>query len=217
MDTFFENPPYIIFPAAADREDLRLQTMPLLLPRLSLCSTKAAPQTLWSARLARRRQCPTSSLRTRTLLPGCLGHLQQLPPAADLPVPSSPTKFHIHCPRLLVERISKGIVSRKIAHRTSGARVLDAGVYILSSKALRTWLLDTCGLHGSNNRPALISSLSHQAWLGYMISSAHHEKVTRCRRACERTHLSGRRRCAAGGPRRELRKQWRDKASQRRK
>jgi hypothetical protein len=32
-----------------------------------------------------------------------------------------------------------------------------------------------------------------------MVSNAHHGEVRGCRRACERTPLRGRRRCAAGG------------------
>jgi hypothetical protein len=46
-----------------------------------------------------------------------------------------------------------------------------------------------------------LSPLPCQALHGYGVSSAHHGEVRRCRRACERTPLRGRRRCAAGGRR----------------
>jgi hypothetical protein len=44
-----------------------------------------------------------------------------------------------------------------------------------------------------------LSPLPCQAWHGYGASIAHHGEVRGCRRACERTPLRGRRRCAAGG------------------
>ena len=44
-----------------------------------------------------------------------------------------------------------------------------------------------------------LSPLPCQASHGYGVSSAHHGEVRGCRRACERTPLRGRRRCAAGG------------------
>jgi hypothetical protein len=44
-----------------------------------------------------------------------------------------------------------------------------------------------------------LSPLPCQTWLGYGASSPHHGEVRGCRRACERTPLRGRRRCAAGG------------------
>jgi hypothetical protein len=44
-----------------------------------------------------------------------------------------------------------------------------------------------------------LSPLLCQAWHGYGVSSAHHGEVRGCRRACERTPLRCRRRCAAGG------------------
>jgi hypothetical protein len=44
-----------------------------------------------------------------------------------------------------------------------------------------------------------LSPLPYQAWHGYGVSSAHHGEVRVCRRACQRTPLQGRRRCAAGG------------------
>jgi hypothetical protein len=44
-----------------------------------------------------------------------------------------------------------------------------------------------------------LTPLPCQARHGYGVSSAHHGEVRGCRRACERTLLRGRRRCAAGG------------------
>jgi hypothetical protein len=44
-----------------------------------------------------------------------------------------------------------------------------------------------------------LSPLPCHALHGYGVSSAHHGEVRGCRRACERTPLMGRRRCAAGG------------------
>jgi hypothetical protein len=44
-----------------------------------------------------------------------------------------------------------------------------------------------------------LSPLPCRAWHGYGVSSAHHGELRECRRACERTPLRGRRRCAAGG------------------
>jgi hypothetical protein len=44
-----------------------------------------------------------------------------------------------------------------------------------------------------------LSPLPCHAWHGYGVSSAHHGEVRGCRRACKRTPLRGRRRCAAGG------------------
>jgi hypothetical protein len=44
-----------------------------------------------------------------------------------------------------------------------------------------------------------LSPLPCQAWHGYGVSSAHHGDLRGRRRACERTPLRGRRRCAAGG------------------
>jgi hypothetical protein len=46
-----------------------------------------------------------------------------------------------------------------------------------------------------------LSPLPCQAWHGYGVYNAHHGEVRGCRRACERTPLRGRRRCAAGGRR----------------
>jgi hypothetical protein len=46
-----------------------------------------------------------------------------------------------------------------------------------------------------------LSPLPCQAWHGYGVYSAHHGEVRGCRRACERTPLRSRRRCAAGGRR----------------
>jgi hypothetical protein len=48
-------------------------------------------------------------------------------------------------------------------------------------------------------RIALSALLAPYRWHGYGVSGAHHGKVRGCRRACERTPLRGRRRCAAGG------------------
>ena len=42
-------------------------------------------------------------------------------------------------------------------------------------------------------------ALPCQTWHGYGVSCAHHGEVRGCRRACERTPLRGRSRCAAGG------------------
>jgi hypothetical protein len=44
-----------------------------------------------------------------------------------------------------------------------------------------------------------LSPLPCHAWHGYGVTCAHHGEVRRCRRACERTPLRDRRRCAAGG------------------
>jgi hypothetical protein len=44
-----------------------------------------------------------------------------------------------------------------------------------------------------------LSPLPCHAWHGYGVSNARHGEVRGCRRACERTPLRGRRRCAAGG------------------
>jgi hypothetical protein len=46
-----------------------------------------------------------------------------------------------------------------------------------------------------------LSPLPCKAWHGYGAFSAHHGDMRGCRRACERTPLRGRRRCAAGGQR----------------
>jgi hypothetical protein len=46
-----------------------------------------------------------------------------------------------------------------------------------------------------------LSPLPCQAWRGYGVSNAYHGEVRGCQRACERTPLRGRCRCAAGGRR----------------
>jgi hypothetical protein len=61
-------------------------------------------------------------------------------------------------------------------------------------KALCTWPF----LTAADRKSALSSPLPYQVWHGYGVSSAHHGEVMGCQRACERTPLRGRRRCAAG-------------------
>jgi hypothetical protein len=121
------------------------------------------------------------------------GHhqLQHPPPTADPAVPSSPSNAAVvHAPPLGVFVCEKNIgraereILVPVSHRNHSFRTLCTWLsrQLLILRIELSALLAPC-----------------QAWHGYGVSTAHHGEVRGCRRACERTPLRGRRRCAAGG------------------
>ena len=131
------------------------------------------------------------------------GHhqLQHPPPTADPAVPSSPSNAAVVQVPLLKVRLYLGVSVREKTYRTGRAGDLGAGSaqnFFFKSPQYRAF---PTAADPTDRAVGPLSPLPCQAWHGYGVSSAHHGEVRGCRRACERTPLRGRRRCAAGGRR----------------
>jgi hypothetical protein len=129
------------------------------------------------------------------------GHhkLQHPPPTVDPAVPSSPLNAcGVHAPPLEVGLYSGVSVREKHigrAEREILVPVLHRN-YVFKSPL---YMAFPTAPDPADRASGPLSPLPCQAWHGYGVSNAHHGEVRGCRRACDRTPLRGRRRCAAGG------------------
>jgi hypothetical protein len=108
-------------------------------------------------------------------------------------------------PRPLEVGLYLVVYVRKKTYRTGRAGDLGAGIAqkLFFSKSHVYMAFPTAADH-ADRAIGPLSPLPCQAWHGYGVSNAHHGEVMGCRRACERTPLRSRRRCAAGGRRKHV-------------
>jgi hypothetical protein len=107
---FFQNPPYRVFQAADDHEDLRRQTMPLLRLRPSSIMRSLEPRPQVLATASERRALP--------LLPRCPPLIQHPRPTVDPYVPfftnTAPPLCRESICEYLVTKTCIGLVEREI-------------------------------------------------------------------------------------------------------
>jgi hypothetical protein len=148
--------------------------------------------------MARRRLASALSWRC---FPAGHFELQHPPPTADPTVPSSPSNTHVvqvPPPR------SKTVLNSMYAKRHIGRAEREILVpvshrnYFFKSPL---YMAFSTAADPADRAVGPLSPLPCHAWHGYGVSNAHHGELRGCRRACERTPLRDRRRCAAGGRR----------------
>jgi hypothetical protein len=130
------------------------------------------------------------------------GHhqLQHPPPTVDPPVPSSQSNApEIQVPPPRGRIVLSSICTRKIISDGPSGRSWRRYVTEIILFKSPLYMAFPTAADFADRAVGPLSPLPCQAGHGYGVSSAHHGEVRRCRWACERTPLRGRRRRAAGG------------------
>jgi hypothetical protein len=126
------------------------------------------------------------------------GHhqLRRPRPTADPAIPSSLLRYMPHPLKVGLHPI---VLDCEKAYRTGRAGDHGAGIAQKLFLKCHLYMAFPIAADPADRVVGPLSPLPCQAWHGCGVSTAHHGQVRGCRRACERTPLRGRRRCAAGG------------------